>query len=422
MGFLQNTFTLFDFFRGRSGKTQGQTGFVHVSSSDSTNAGESVTVDNLLNEPTTLTCVNIIVQGITQVPYLVKRKTPQGLERLERHPITKLLNRPNEYQTASEFKSSIVSTILIHGNAFIYIARSNKNKNTGKPMQLIPLDPKNITLGTNKFGLPTYNHEEYGDIDNKNIIHIRDLTLFVPAGSSRLLLASEIIGCKIAADSLMAEHFRNGISLNYTLTYDRPPPPAKLKEIEMSIESSLKRRGQRRGGFLSIQGGQFNAIKGSTPADSDLRELRKDLIEEICGLLRVPSYLAGGDGSEKYNNVKQKLTSLHRDTFYPIINNIQEAMSLKLLENKNECIYFDTTDLLKGDTDGQSKYAQGLVASGIISINEGREYLGYSTLDGEGFDMPKVGNTMPEDEATGGEDGPQSNDNLDNDDNDEVQE
>ena len=413
-----NSYSLLDLIRGFVGTKAGiknPFGFIHIEQSGRTNSGERVDVDNLLREPTTMTCINIIVQGINQVPWGIKKKTDQGLVHLPKHPMSLLLNRPNVYQTAAELKSSIVSTILIHGNAFINIIRDGKDGKVGRPMQLVPIDPSDITIGVNNFGIPTYDHDHLGPLMAENVIHIRDLTTYDPLGYSRLLLAAEIIGAKIAADRLMSEHFKDGISINYAIETAAKVSPIEKGKIIQDMQTAFGRGGDRRGSAMIVEGGQLKAVKGVTPADSDLRELRKDLIEEICGAMKVPSYLAGGDGDEKYNNVKQKLTSLHRDTLYPIMNNIQEAMSAKLLDDYEECVYFDTTELLKGDTDGQSKYVQSLVTSGVLSVNEGREYLGYKKLDDEEFDMPKSStSSMPEDDprdATGGGDGAQGNEN-----------
>ena len=219
-GFYDQTFSFFDLFRGAGGRQspQDQQGFIFTEQSGRTNSGESVQVDNLLEEATTMSCITAIVQGINQIPIYVKRDLGDGnYERVKDHPIAKLMRKPNDYQTAAEFKSSIVTAMLTHGNAFIYIVRATEKGGdtagkpldyTGSPRQLYPLDPSDVTIGSNAFGRPTYHREEQGSIPARNIIHIRDLTTYVPQGLSRALLASEIIGAKKAADRLMSETFR----------------------------------------------------------------------------------------------------------------------------------------------------------------------------------------------------------------------
>ena len=145
------TFSLYDLFRGRGAQIDAPdtTGGIFVEQANETNSGESVSVDNLLEEATTLTCINAIVQGITQVPIEVRKGLDDGTyEVMKGHPVHKLLaKRPNDYQTPSEFISSIVTSLLTHGNAFIYIVRAGTDQSkelkhgTGRASDAVPIRP-----------------------------------------------------------------------------------------------------------------------------------------------------------------------------------------------------------------------------------------------------------------------------------------
>ena len=417
------TYSLWDLFRGRGGRqSTDQGGFIFVEQSGLTNSGEQVNVDNLLSDSTVITCVNAIVQGITQIPIYVRKEREDGIgmDRIKNHPVEKLMKRPNSFQTPTEFKSSIVTAMLTHGNAFIRLVRAGGDiNNTSSPVvQLFPLDPSDITIGSNAFGVPTYTHEEYGAIDTDNIVHIRDLNTYTPQGISRLIQAAEIIGAKRAADRLMAETFRNGISLNYVINSNEALDSDKLKNLQEQMKNAFGRTGDRRGGVAFVENGSIDQLKGSTPADVDLRELRAMLINEIAAVLRVPAFMAGGNVDQRYNNVRQYWTAFHRDTLQPIITNIEEAMTLKLL-GENEYLHFDVNEILKGDVEITSRVAQGNVSNGIWTPNEARETLGYNRHDEADADqLIKPNSTTntnldrdPEN-ATGGADGPQGEDNV----------
>ena len=424
-----NSFSLLDFILGRFGGREGPVdnyGFLFAETSGQTNAGENVNVDSVLSEPTTMSCINIISQGITQIPMCVKRKTADGgFEIIDDHPVKMLLQRPNVYQTPSDFKYSIVETILVHGNCYIRVIRSGNPEDgmdtSGQPVQLVPMDPVDVTVGANAFGIPTYYHETYGSIAAENVIHIRDLNTFTANGLSRVLLASEIIGAKIAADRLMSETFRYGVSLNYAITSDGVMQDAETKEhLQRQLSEAFGVGGRRRGGAILLENANMQAIKGSTPADADLRELRQELKNEIAGVLRVPSFMIGGTGADKYNNVRQRLSSFHRDTLQPIIQNIEEAMTLRLIDSMDESVYFDIRDFIKGDFENQAQVASTLVSNGIWTPNEGREYMNTNRHDSEIADelIPpnSTVNTNLEEpvpaNATGGSDGPQGEDNA----------
>ena len=414
------TWSIFDLFSGRSGHTavdgSGAFSIIFAETSGRTNSGENVNVENALEDATVVSCITAITQGITQVPIHVRRMKDDGsYDIMRNHPVKQLIDRPNEYQTATEFKSAIVTSILVYGNCFIRIIKVN-----GRPTQLLPMDPSDITVGANEFGAPVYTHDEYDVIPSEEIIHIRDLATFAPQGCSRFLLAAERIGALRAADSLMAETFKNGVSMNYAITSDSALDSATRLQMQESLRDTFGAGGSRRGGVALIEGGSIQALKGATPADADLRELRNELKREVAAVFRVPSYMAGTDGDERYNNVRQKLSSFHRDTLQPLMTNIEEAMSMKLLA-PNENIYFDVTDLIKGAVNEQIDVASRAVMAGIWTQNEGRMFLGKNPVDQEGADELIRPNststetettTTVEDEPTGGEDGPQGgNDN-----------
>ena len=423
------TYTFFDLFRGRGGAQSptDQNGNIFIDQSGQTTSGESVNVDNLLAEPTTLSCISAIVQGVNQIPVYVRKQTDAGdYEILKDHPIAKLMRRPNNYQTASEFKSSIITSMLTHGNAFIYIARGSDTGGntsgrpldfTGPPRQLLPLDPSDVTIGSNSFGLPVYHHEEQGHIATDNIIQIRDLTTFIPNGISRALGAAEIIGNKRAADRLMGETFKNGVSLQYAITSDVTMDATTKENLMRQMQSAFTARNNRRGGVALIEQGNIQKLEGLKPADVDLREIREDLIREIAAAFRVPAFMVGSDAGQTYNNVRQYWTAFHRDTLQPLITNIEEAITLKLLGD-GEYLHFDVNEILKGDIEVTSRVASQLVSNGIYTPNEAREMLGMRKSDQDVAEMLIAPNSTtnvnleePEN-ATGGEDGPQGADNI----------
>ena len=425
------TFTLFDLFRGRGGRTspdeQDQGGFVFTEVAGLTDSGETVSVDNLLEEATTMTCINAITQGVTQIPIYVRKQTDMGdYELVKNHQVAKLFKRPNDYQTATEFKSSIVTSMLIHGNAFVYLVRAGGTAGdrgtfkhgTGRVLQMYPLEPSEVKIGSNVFGKPAYSHDEYGQIPIQNMVHIRDLQTYTPQGLSRPLLMAEIIGIKKAADALVAETFRSGANLNYVVSSDVALDATRLKNIQTQMQQAFARRGNRRGGAFFIEQGRVEQIKGLTPADVDLREIREQAAREIAAGFRVPPFMAGIDENQTYNNVRQYWTAFHRDTLQPIVTNIEEAFTLKLLP-EGEYMFFDIQEILSGDVEITNRVANDSVSNGVRTQNEARQYIGLPRLDNPEYDMLISPNSTintnveetPEN-STGGEDGPQGRDTV----------
>ena len=422
-----NSFTLLDYILGRTGREgpSDNFGFLFTQTAGRTTSGTNVTVETVLSEPTTMNCIDVIARGVTQIPIIVRKKNDLGgYDEVEDHPLSTLLRQPNVYQTPTDFKYSMIETILVHGNCFLRIIRANDDPQdgmnvSGRPVQLVPMDPTDVTTGQNGFGIPIYHHDEFGDMSNENIIHIRDLNTFTANGQSRTLLAAELIGAKLAADELMAEIFRDGLNLGYVVTSDEPTDADTKKEFVKQMSEAFSRQGDRRGGMAFIDNGNIQPIKGATPVDADLRALRQELKNEIAAVFRVPSFMVGGTGDERYNNVRQRLSSFHRDTLQPIITNIEEAMTMKLLNSPDEKIYFDVTDFIKGDIESQGSFASQMVSNGIWTPNEARDYIGTNRHESELADQlippNSTVNTNLEEtpaNATGGSDGPQGEENI----------
>ena len=415
MALTNNTTTLLDLWRRRGTQTNATSnyGFVFNNTSGRTQSGVNVSVENLLTDATIVSGVNAIAKGISQIPMEAKRKESDGRKViLPDSDLQMLLDRPNVFQTPSEFKQTIVTSLIINGNCFIRIIRVGD-----KVMQLIPMDPDDISIGSTSGGFPSYTHDQYGDIPLEDIVHIRDVTTWSPQGNSRLLLAAERIGALRAADKLMSRTFKNGISINYAVETAAEMNADAAAAFSEQLKKLFGENGSQNGGVMLLgDGATVQQLKGATPADADIRALRQDLIREIAAVFGVPAYMLGTSGDEKYNNIRQKNASFTRDTLMPIMVNIQEALTLKLSQG-NEIIEFNPTEFVKGAVNEQAIVANSLVSGGIWTQNEGRRFMDMNPVDDPAADIlippnSSTNTNIADDEAaTGGEDGPQSLDN-----------
>lgn len=345
-----------------------------------TTPGASITTENALKNPTVLSCVNLISQGIAQLDWGVH--DGDGMF-LENHMLNGILNRPNAFQTTYEFKSAVIRDMLVTGNSFTRVVRSTN----GRVISLIPMDPDDVSLSANAFGIPLYKHKSFGDLSAQDVVHIRDISSHNIGGESRVLLAAERIAALNAADLLMGETFENGVSVNYSVELEGAMDDTTRQNLYAQLKTAFGRGGSRRGGVAVIEGGSMNAMKGSTPADADLRELRGMLINEIAALFRVPASMVGGDGNETFNNVTARLSSLYRDTYQPLITNIEQAFSNNLVTQGNR-ISFDVGNLVKGDLASQVTIASTAVAGlAIMTQNEARNFIGMPELPEPDYDL-----------------------------------
>ncbi len=83
-------------------------------------------------------CVQVIAGSLSRVPLALYR----GEERLDVHPLTSLLARPNSLMTQAKLVQTIVSHQLLDGVAFVYLDDPDSRN---VPRSLLPLPPGQVT-------------------------------------------------------------------------------------------------------------------------------------------------------------------------------------------------------------------------------------------------------------------------------------
>ena len=357
---------------------------------------ETVSVEHALTNSIVLSAINLISDGIAQLPWNVQNIATGQINQKD---IYKILVKPNDYQTPFEFKKACVVSLLQYGNAFIHVVKVN-----GKPQQLVLLDPMKVSSAPNTFGLPTYKYEGRTKlILADEMIHIKDIPDFSSTGKSRVALAADILGLHKGTSRFAGQMMSNSAQVSGVITFPGALDAVKRDSLKDAV-SKFKSNGSESGNMIILaDGATYDSFDSFSAADAELRAFRTMLTNEIAGVFRVPAFAIGGGGDEKYNNVSQKYASLYRDTYAPIITSFEESMSLKLVK-ASEQLKFDVSSLIKGDYTTQVANAEKLVATGIITSNEARAMLGYKPVDG-GDDLNISSTTttdIPGAQSTGG--------------------
>ena len=375
---------LIGFIRGTAdGNAQQNYAFAFGAESRATRTGKTITPDDVLRNPTAMSCINVISDSIAQLDVTVSRKDDNGYTPLPNHPITNLLNRPNILQTRSEFIHSILVDTLAHGNAYILIV------GTGEGRQLVCLDPRNISIEKNAAGRLVYvERPENGDErehTQSDIIHIRDFSTHEELGHSRALLMAEIIAQDNALRDLVSEILKNGNSVSAVLSCPEGDiKPDEAEKIAKAWKEKFSGEGGDRGGVMILSGGmEYTQNQFLSVGDAQAIALEAQLRAKICAGFRVPVQFLELADNNKYNNVSQKKTGFYSDTLAPLIKYLEEKLTLRLLRQNDLYVKFDTSALIKGDLVSQAGVVSSLRASGLITVNEGRQWLGYDRIDEE---------------------------------------
>ena len=104
---------------------------------------ERVTDRTAMQHIAVYACVRVLSEAIAQLPLHVYKYNDKGKERVPQHPLYFLLHdQPNPEMTSFVFRETLMSHLLIYGNAYAQIIRNGR----GDVLGLYPLMPDKMKV------------------------------------------------------------------------------------------------------------------------------------------------------------------------------------------------------------------------------------------------------------------------------------
>jgi HK97 family phage portal protein len=93
--------------------------------------GMAITQLTALQVSTVQACVSIRAEDVAKLPAHVYRRLPNGGKQIVAdHPLERVLQRPNDYQSRFEFMEQMQVALLLRGNAYAVILRDGRGRLT----------------------------------------------------------------------------------------------------------------------------------------------------------------------------------------------------------------------------------------------------------------------------------------------------
>ena len=138
------------------------------------NAGKRVTDRTALQHIAVYACVRVLSEAIAQLPLHVYKYNEKGKERVPQHPLYFLLHdQPNPEMTSFVFRETLMSHLLIYGNAYAQIIRNGR----GDALGLYPLMPDKMKVDRDEKNRLIYIYSRY-DEANPNLKEQGDIVLY----------------------------------------------------------------------------------------------------------------------------------------------------------------------------------------------------------------------------------------------------
>jgi len=330
--------------------------------------GEPVNSETSLEVAAVLACTSLLADSVAALPMRAVRYVGDRTEQL---PTPTWITNPGDTITGYELIHMIVSSLALHGNAYVFIEYRR-----GAPYTLTPLHPDNVNV-TITAGKRTYSVAGV-PVPADQMMHLRWFTPPQAAkGISPIHTQRTTIGLSLAMDRHLAQWYGEGGTPSSVLEIDGEMTVEAAKVLQATWESQHKRR--RKPAVLS-GGLKWKPISASA-ADMELNATREAQVAEIARIFRVPAHMIGAKGSSQtYQNIEQAGVQFVTYTLLPWLRRIEEAFSN--LATRPTYLRFDTSEFLRADTINRYRAHQVGISSGFLTPNEARAVEGLEPYEG----------------------------------------
>lgn len=345
-------------------------------------SGKTVNEFTAMQTTAVYACVRILAETLAALPLQLYRYTPGGKERVYDHPLYHLLHdEPNPEMTSFIFRETLMSHLLIWGNAYAQIIRDR----LGRVQGLYPLRPDKMTVCRDDRGKIFYLYTKTGDenpnikpygqvaLQKEEVLHIPGLGFDGLVGYSPIAMARNAVGMTMACEEYGASFFANGASPSGVLEH-----PGVLKDpgkVRDSWNAVYRGTGNAHKVAVLEEGMKYQQI-GIPPEEAQFLETRKFQINEIARLYRIPPHMVGDLDKSSFSNIEQQSLEFVKYTLDPWVIRWEQSLQRALFlpqEKKEYFVKLNVDGLLRGDY--QSRMAGYSVGrqNGWLSANDIRE-------------------------------------------------
>ena len=369
-----------------------------------TTSGKQVNERTAMQMTAVYSCVRILAEAVAGLPlHLYKYTDTGGKERATEHPLYRILHdEPNPEMSSFVFRETLMTHLLLWGNAYAQIVRNGKNE----VIALYPLMPNKMTVDRNEKGELYYTYlranEEAPTMKGASVILKPSEVLHIPGlgfdglvGYSPIGMAKHAIGMAIACEEFGAKFFANGAAPSGVLEHPGTiKDPGRVREAWQSQFG-----GSSNSGKVAVleEGMKYTPISIS-PEQAQFLETRKFQINEIARIFRVPPHMVGDLEKSSFSNIEQQSLEFVKYTLDPWVIRWEQSMMRALLsfdEKTNYFIKFNLEGLLRGDYQSRMNGYSIARQNGWMSANDIRELENLDRIPAEqGGDLYLINGSM----------------------------
>ncbi|MDO4564707.1 MAG: phage portal protein [Clostridia bacterium] len=369
-------------------------------------SGKNVNEMSAMQMTAVYSCVRILAEAVAGLPLHLYRYTNDGgKEKAIDHPLYRLLHdEPNPEMSSFVFRETLMTHLLLWGNAYAQIIRNGK----GEVIGLYPLMPNRMSVDRDSAGQLYYSYTRSSDeaptmkgstvtLRPSDVLHIPGLGFDGLVGYSPIAMAKNAIGTAMACEEYGAKFFANGAAPGGVLEHPGTiKDPARVRE---SWQTTFGGSGNANKIAVLEEGMKYTPI-GISPEQAQFLETRKFQINEIARIFRVPPHMVGDLEKSSFSNIEQQSLEFVKYTLDPWVVRWEQSIMRSLLSQDDKLAYFtkfNLEGLLRGDYQSRMNGYAIARQNGWMSANDIRELENLDRIPTEdGGDLYLInGNMLP---------------------------
>ena len=323
-------------------------------------------------------CKMVIAQAIATMPiYHVRKLDNNGQEKILTSPLSRILNRPNTYQTRTDFFLNLTYEFFSDGNGYALLFRDAAGRAT--EWHLVPAmstapyhNRQDGTIYYAVGGNPLLEQEINWLAPASDVLHLRlNTDLSNPLhGISPLRYAAMAVGVNTAIGGNQASFFTNMSRPSGVLSTDEKLDGQKIEMLRQAWNA--RSRGLNAGEVPILSWGLKWQPMTITSQDAQLVEAYRMSIEDIARVYRVPLPLINDYSKATYNNTEQLISAWLATGLGFVMEHIEQGIAALFNLPQDQAVEFDPSVLLRTDFAARIDGLTKAIGGGLMSPNEAR--------------------------------------------------
>ncbi len=331
-------------------------------------------------------CVSAYAQTVAMCPGDHWRKLDNGgRERVSTSALSRIIKRPNDYQSTSDLLLNLTRRLYVRGEAFAIALRNDRNEiaelHLMRSGQALIAADGSIFYGLSGNEILERRVDLSAPIPARDVLHVR---LHTPRhalkGESPILATTLDRSLSGAALNQQVAFYLNQARPSFMLETDQQLTKEQVADLRARWDAQTK--GENAGGTVILSWGLKAKPAGATPNDGQLAEMLKMTDQNVALAFRIPLQILGIGGTP-FASTEALMSSWKASGLGFALNHIEEAFGLLfgLKGMPDEYLELDTNALLRSSF----KEMIDALANGtrrIFAPNEARAMLDLPGKDG----------------------------------------